>query len=136
MYYRGAQAALVVYDITNSDSLRRAKLWVKELRQANGSDMVIGIAGNKADLATGNKRQVDMREVTEYTEENGLIFMETSAKRGDNVTEIFMSVAKQVAVKQPKNVLDNKPDGTFPPRRPKLKDNSGCCNNNNNDSKS
>ncbi|CAF4036862.1 unnamed protein product, partial [Rotaria sp. Silwood1] len=38
MYYRGAQAALVVYDITNSESLRRAKMWVKELRQVNASD--------------------------------------------------------------------------------------------------
>jgi Ras-related protein Rab-5C len=126
MYYRGAQAALVVYDITNNESLRRAKMWVKELRQANGSDMTIGIAGNKADLATGNKRQVDKREVTEYAEENGLIFMETSAKRGDNVTEIFMSVAKQVAAKQPVNTL-NKPHGSFPPTKPKQKESGGCC---------
>ena len=36
MYYRGAQAAIVVYDITNTDSLERAKNWVKELqRQVN-----------------------------------------------------------------------------------------------------
>ena len=125
MYYRGAQAALVVYDITNIDSLRRAKLWVKELRQANGNDMVIGLAGNKADLATGNKRQIDMRDVAEYAEENGLIFMETSAKRGDNVTEIFMAVARQVAAKQPLSAL-NKPHGTFPPTKPK-KESSGCC---------
>ncbi|CAF0818266.1 unnamed protein product [Rotaria sordida] len=126
MYYRGAQAALVVYDITNSESLRRAKMWVKELRQVNAGDMVIGLAGNKADLATGNKRQVDTREVAEYAEENSLIFMETSAKRGDNVTEIFMNVAKQVAAKQPTSTL-NKPHGAFPPTKPKQKEGSGCC---------
>ncbi|CAF2532421.1 unnamed protein product [Rotaria sp. Silwood2] len=125
MYYRGAQAALVVYDITNSESLRRAKMWVKELRQVNASDMVIGLAGNKADLATGNKRQVDTREVADYAEENGLIFMETSAKRGDNVTEIFMNVARQVAAKQPTSTL-NKPHGAFPPAKPK-KESSTCC---------
>ncbi|CAF1009171.1 unnamed protein product [Adineta steineri] len=81
MYYRGAQAALVVYDITNGESLRRAKQWVKELQQVNANDMVIGLAGNKADLATGNRRQVDSNEVREYAEQNDLIFMETSAKR-------------------------------------------------------
>jgi Ras-related protein Rab-5C len=126
MYYRGAQAALVVYDITNSDTLRRAKLWVKELRQANGSDMVIGLTGNKVDLATGNKRQVDMREVAEYADDNGLIFMETSAKRGDNVTEIFMSVAKQAAAKQPANTL-NKLHGTLPSTKSNPTESAGCC---------
>ena len=127
MYYRGAQAALVVYDITNSDSLRRAKMWVKELRQANGASMVIGLAGNKADLAAGNKRQVDAREMAEYADENVLIFMETSAKRGDNVTEIFLTVAKQVASKQTTNTLHNN-DGIISPSNAKPKDSGGCCN--------
>lgn len=33
MYYRGAQAAIVVYDITKTDSFERAKTWVKELQR-------------------------------------------------------------------------------------------------------
>ena len=33
MYYRGAQAAIVVYDITNADTFARAKNWVKELQR-------------------------------------------------------------------------------------------------------
>lgn len=33
MYYRGAQAAIVVYDIQNRDSFQRAKTWVKELQR-------------------------------------------------------------------------------------------------------
>ena len=126
MYYRGAQAALVVYDITNTESLRRAKLWVKELRQASSADMVIGLAGNKADLATGSRRQVDIREVTEYADDTGLIFMETSAKRGDNVNEIFMEVARQVASKQPANAL-KKANGSFPAAKQKSKESGSCC---------
>jgi GTPase SAR1 family protein len=127
MYYRGAQAALVVYDITNSDSFRRAKMWVRELRQVNGNDMVIGLAGNKADLATGNKRQIDTRETSEYADDNGLIFLETSAKRGDNVTEIFMNIAKQVAAKQPVN----KTILPFPQPTPNPNESRGCCSSNN-----
>ena len=33
IYYRGAQAAIVVYDITNADTFERAKSWVKELQR-------------------------------------------------------------------------------------------------------
>mgnify|MGYP002377934681 FL=1 len=126
MYYRGAQAALVVYDLTNAETLRRAKNWVKELRQVNTSDMVIGLAGNKADLAAGGKRQVDPREVAEYVDENNLFHMETSAKRGDNVAEIFLEIARQVAAKQLSNTA-NKSNGAFPPTKPKSKDGKSCC---------
>ena len=40
MYYRGAQAAIVVYDITNADTFERAKSWVKELQRQVGDDCV------------------------------------------------------------------------------------------------
>ncbi|ETE74119.1 Cyclin-dependent kinase 2, partial [Ophiophagus hannah] len=61
MYYRGAQAAIVVYDITNQETFARAKTWVKELQRQASPNIVIALAGNKADLA--NKRMVEY-EVT------------------------------------------------------------------------
>lgn len=131
MYYRGAQAALVVYDLTNPESLRRAKMWVRELRQVNANEMIIGLAGNKSDLINNNKRPIAVGEVTEYAEENNLIHMETSAKRGDNVTEIFMAIARQVAAKQLPNHV-HKNSNSFPPTKPKPKDAGGCCGTNNN----
>lgn len=126
MYYRGAQAALVVYDITNSDSLRRAKMWVRELRQANGNEIVIGLAGNKADLANGAQRQIDARETMEYAEENTLIFLETSAKRGDNVMEMFISIAKQVLAKQAVD-QSNKIDEIIQVKDTTTEKNHRCC---------
>lgn len=59
MYYRGAQAAIVVYDITNEESFSRAKNWVKELQRQASPNIVIALSGNKADLA--NKRAVDFQ---------------------------------------------------------------------------
>ena len=50
MYYRGAQAAIVVYDITNSSSFQRAKSWVNELNEKANAVKVIALAGNKKDL--------------------------------------------------------------------------------------
>lgn len=51
MYYRGAQAAVVVYDITNQNSFERAKSWVNELQEKANTSGVIALAGNKVDLA-------------------------------------------------------------------------------------
>jgi len=104
MYYRGSQAAIVVYDITNPESFTRAKSWVKELHRQASANIVISLAGNKADL--GNKRMVEYDEAQAYAEENGLLFMETSAKTAMNVNELFLAIAKKL----PKNT-DTQPGG-------------------------
>ncbi|KAK6127560.1 hypothetical protein DH2020_038718 [Rehmannia glutinosa] len=56
MYYRGAAAAIIVYDITSSDSFGRAKKWVQELQKQGNPNMVMALAGNKCDLE--DKRNV------------------------------------------------------------------------------
>ena len=91
MYYRGAQAAIVVYDITNADTFTRAKSWVGELHRQARPDIVIALAGNKSDL--GSRRTVEYEEANAYAEENGLVFLETSAKNGNNVNEVFSAIA-------------------------------------------
>ena len=50
MYYRGAAAAIVVYDITRASTFRTLKNWVDELKSKGPKDIAIAIAGNKADL--------------------------------------------------------------------------------------
>jgi len=94
MYYRGAQAAIVVYDITNYDSFDRAKKWVKELQRQGNPNIVIALAGNKVDLAS--KRKIEIEEAQAYADENGILFMETSAKTAANVNELFVAIAKKL----------------------------------------
>ncbi|CAN1327697.1 Ras-related protein RABF2a, partial [Linum perenne] len=55
MYYRGAAAAIIVYDITNPASFDRAKKWVQELQAQGNPNMVMALAGNKADLLDERK---------------------------------------------------------------------------------
>ncbi|ETW02720.1 hypothetical protein, variant [Aphanomyces invadans] len=57
MYYRGAAAAIVVYDVTNKDSFTGAMSWVKELQRRGDPNVIIALAGNKADLES--RRTVD-----------------------------------------------------------------------------
>ncbi|MPC08228.1 Ras-related protein Rab-5B [Portunus trituberculatus] len=99
MYYRGAQAAIVVYDITNQDTFGRAKTWVKELQRQASPNIVIALAGNKADLA--NKRMVEYEEAQTYAEENSLLFMETSAKTAMNVNDIFLAIGITLGAEPP-----------------------------------
>ncbi len=102
MYYRGAAAALVVYDITDPDSFQGARTWIEELQRQGSADIVIGLAGNKLDLSS--QRKVDTKEAKTYADENGCIFFETSAKTGINVQEMFVAIAQKLPKKeQPQN---------------------------------
>ncbi|CAO3611941.1 unnamed protein product [Cunninghamella echinulata] len=98
MYYRGANCAVVVYDITQASSLDKAKSWVDELQRQAEPDIVIALCGNKTDLES--RRVVDTETAKSYAEENGLLFMETSAKSAHNVTELFTMIAKKMPLEQ------------------------------------
>ncbi|XP_068651581.1 ras-related protein RHN1-like [Aristolochia californica] len=64
MYYRGAAAAIIVFDITSTESFSRAKKWVQELQKQGNPNMVMALAGNKADLE--DKRKVTAEIVNAY----------------------------------------------------------------------
>ncbi|KAG0515795.1 hypothetical protein BDA96_10G308200 [Sorghum bicolor] len=105
MYYRGAAAAIVVFDITSTDSYVRAKRWVDELqRQAGNPHLVMALVANKVDLQ--ERRQVGTQEAMDYAEANGLFFTETSAKTAQNVSELFYELAERLVKLRP-----NRPAG-------------------------
>merc|ERR1712157_410154 len=119
MYYRGAAAAIVVYDITNPDSFTGAKSWVKELQRRGDPNVVIALAGNKADLE--NRRKVVPEEANAYAVENGILHMETSAKNANNVKALFVEIAKQLPKTPPQ------PEREAFPIVPQQQEARGCC---------
>jgi len=98
MYYKGAAAAIVVYDITKESTFQTLKDWVAELRAQGPEDIVIAVAGNKSDMESD--REVDTATAESYANSIGATFLETSAKTKANVDEIFLNISKQLPTQE------------------------------------
>uniref|UniRef100_A0A8C4Q899 Ras-related protein Rab-6B n=1 Tax=Eptatretus burgeri TaxID=7764 RepID=A0A8C4Q899_EPTBU len=90
-YIRDSAAAVVVYDITNVNSFQQTSKWIDDVRTERGGDVIIMLVGNKTDL--GDKRQITMEEGEQRARELNVMFIETSAKTGYNVKQLFRRVA-------------------------------------------
>uniref|UniRef100_A0A8C4Q836 RAB41, member RAS oncogene family n=1 Tax=Eptatretus burgeri TaxID=7764 RepID=A0A8C4Q836_EPTBU len=90
-YIRDSAAAVVVYDITNVNSFQQTSKWIDDVRTERGGDVIIMLVGNKTDL--GDKRQVSIDEGEQKAKELNVMFIETSAKAGYNVKQLFRRVA-------------------------------------------
>ncbi|KRX87888.1 Ras-related protein Rab-6A, partial [Trichinella pseudospiralis] len=90
-YIRDSTVAVVVYDITNANSFHQTSKWIDDVRTERGSDVIIMLVGNKTDLS--DKRQVSSEEGERKAKELNVMFIETSAKAGLNVKQLFRRVA-------------------------------------------
>ena len=54
IYYRGAKAAILVYDVSFGETFNKVKKWTAELREFNKEANTIAIAGNKIDIKNFN----------------------------------------------------------------------------------
>jgi Ras-related protein Rab-14 len=93
-YYRGAAGALLVYDITRRITYNHLTSWLTDARNLTNPNTVIMLIGNKKDLEA--QRDVTYEEAAQFAKENGLIFVESSAKTGENVEEAFLKTAKLI----------------------------------------
>lgn len=103
MYYRGAKAAVIVYDITDEDTFKGAKTWVSEIQKKSENCLIL-LVGNKVDLTMN--RKVDIHMVKDFVENNNIIYMESSAKTGLNVDKIFTTIAENIVEEKDQVVID------------------------------
>ncbi|KAH0448646.1 hypothetical protein IEQ34_022446 [Dendrobium chrysotoxum] len=93
-YYRGAVGALVVYDISRSQTFDSIGRWLNELHTYSDMNVVTILVGNKTDLK--DAREVSTEDGKALAEAHGLFFMETSALDNSNVTAAFQTIVKEI----------------------------------------
>jgi GTPase SAR1 family protein len=94
MFYRDAQGALVVFDLTDEHSIQATKQWASELRQNRGPLCPIVVVGNKSDLR--DQRSSKSGTAKTWAEENSYEYFEASAKTGSNVEKAFVALLKKM----------------------------------------
>lgn len=142
IYYREADGALLVYDITDTESFEKVKKWVTELYKiVKRKNISVVIAGNKCDLE--KRRAVNKQQVEEYAQSVGAVHIETSAKQNKGIEDCFIDIANRILERREsrkQNGLDggmNSSSGLRPAGNRGLllvdddfdrkKPNSGCC---------
>jgi small GTP-binding protein len=102
IYYKGKNGILVVYDITNRQSFDDLNFWLNDIEKIANKNTVKLLVGNKCDLE--DKREVTFQEGKDFADNNGMKFIETSAKTNQNVDEAFEIVVDEV-IKNNKDIL-------------------------------
>jgi small GTP-binding protein len=131
-YYRGAVGALLVYDVTSLKTFQALPLWLSELRANVDNDIVIVLVGNKTDLA--ENRTISTDDGINFSRQEKLLFIETSAKDSSNVTEVFNLVIGHIVHRLSSRGIENdsmstnlvKPRGIVIAPAPD-KSTSSCC---------
>ena len=93
-YYRNAIGALLVYDITKKSSFEHLQKWLDSVKENSSKNIKIILIGNKIDLE--DKREVTFQEGEEFAKNNGLFFLETSAKNFTNINESFNKLTEEI----------------------------------------
>ena len=91
MYYSGAAGIILVFDVTRRRSFTELSKWVQEADESIGTRVPMICVGNKTDLPD---RAVPSDEAKRWAEDNGFLYMESSAKTGEGVADMFTVLAE------------------------------------------
>ncbi|MFX0021315.1 MAG: Rab family GTPase [Candidatus Hermodarchaeota archaeon] len=93
-FYEGTYGALVVFDLSRPQTFSKMKEWISDLNVILEKEVPIIILGNKADLIPEIGEVLDQDEIVQFAENLDSVYLQTSAKTGNNVQEAFAQLAK------------------------------------------
>ncbi len=94
MFYKDANAAILVYDITNPSSFEQLqKYWIEQVKDSSPKGIILSIIANKSDLIEYEK--VDEGEARKFAQSINALFAVTSAKNNTGVNDLFLEIAKK-----------------------------------------
>ncbi len=88
-YVKDCQIAILVYDVNDRKSFEDLNKWFSLIQNERGDDIILGIIGNKTDLEA---RVVTTQEGLKKAEIMSALFMECSAKTGQNLQVFFKTI--------------------------------------------
>jgi len=122
-YYRQARAAIVMYDVTRSNTFMNVRKWLKMIEDNGRSDIVVAIVGNKNDSPD---KEVDQKRANLLRDEYGCYLFQSSAKGDDNVYSVFDTLARDVIKKMPRDTSNENLNRNLTLSRNDLNDKKGC----------
>ena len=94
-FYRNSSLAIIVYAIDNESSFDNLESWIDEIKTQTNPDLKIFLIGNKADLE--DQRVVQKSDAEQLAKEHNIhLFLETSAKTGQNAQLVFVKAAEML----------------------------------------
>lgn len=102
-FYKGAQGVIIVFDITNRESMNQLSDWIDKFIEIEGALVPLVIFGNKIDLreSTENailrKEGIDLVQNLSKKYENDIAYIETSALTGENIDFAFGNLVNLIA---------------------------------------
>lgn len=97
--YKNAHGILLLYDITKRETFENIAVWMKQINENIGSDILKVLVGNKCDLE--DQREVSEKEGKDAAAEYNIHFFEVSALSNKNVVEVFNYLTEEL-IKDPK----------------------------------
>ncbi len=101
MYYRGSNGGLLVYDVSRRRTFMLLEEWIDELRKAIGKEIPLVLVANKTDLPD---RVVEPKEGREFADAHGMPYVESSAKTGEGVIDIFEQLGTTLVLRREEGI--------------------------------
>ncbi len=99
-FYMGAKGGLLVYDVTRRSSFMNLENWVNEAFKSIGHPVPMLVVANKIDLPD---RVVTTQEGIAFAKSHGFLYVESSAKTGENVETAYREIVKEIILKSKEN---------------------------------
>jgi len=99
-FYNGASGTLLIFDLTRGQTFLEIQKWLQEFRKFAGDDKPVVLIGNKVDLIEDIGEVTPRDKARKFAEEEGSIYIETSAMSGENVEDAFIELTKRMIASQ------------------------------------